>query len=119
MLKENIYTFFFTKLTFLHYNNEHILNSVCRAPKPAWLSTTICNARCYWTHRGFDYGYYENGQCKCAPPTVYVFNGMGHDLSDEYIETSLDNDNIIENPVKINYTYIIIDVLLPKRFFKL
>lgn len=79
-----------------------ISNSVCRALKSVWFNTAFCNARCYWSHRGFDYGYYEDGQCKCAPPTVYVFYGKERYLSDEHMKTSLDN-NSIESPVNINF----------------
>ncbi|XP_025199486.1 uncharacterized protein LOC112597590 [Melanaphis sacchari] len=57
---------------------------------------SICKARCYFKHNGFDFGYCENGICKCAPPVIYVFDGIGRDLSDEYIDISLKNNNVIQ-----------------------
>jgi len=62
---------------------------------------SICKARCYFKHSGFDFGYCEKGICKCAPPVIYVFDGIGRDLSDEYIDNSLDNNNVIQNLVNI------------------
>ncbi|KAF0701511.1 myb-like protein U, partial [Aphis craccivora] len=41
---------------------------------------SICKARCYFKHSGFDFGYCEKGICKCAPPIIYVFDGIGRDL---------------------------------------
>ncbi|XP_015363187.1 PREDICTED: uncharacterized protein LOC107161336 isoform X2 [Diuraphis noxia] len=58
---------------------------------------SVCKARCYFRNGGFDFGYCEDGICKCAPPVIYVFNGVGRDLSDEYIDNSLVNDNVIQN----------------------
>ncbi|XP_022177089.1 uncharacterized protein LOC111038348 [Myzus persicae] len=61
---------------------------------------SVCKARCYFRHRGFDFGYCEEGVCKCAPPVIYVFDGIGRDLSNEDIENSLGNNNVIQNSLK-------------------
>ncbi|XP_060841994.1 uncharacterized protein LOC132922468 [Rhopalosiphum padi] len=65
---------------------------------------SICKARCYFKHSGFDFGYCEKGICKCAPPVIYVFDGIGRDLSDEYIDNSLDNNNVIQNLIPTSST---------------
>ncbi|XP_026813078.1 uncharacterized protein LOC113553766 [Rhopalosiphum maidis] len=65
---------------------------------------SICKARCYFKHSGFDFGYCEKGICKCAPPVIYVFDGIGRDLSDEYIDNSLDNSNVIQNLIPTSST---------------
>ncbi|XP_060864870.1 uncharacterized protein LOC132941038 [Metopolophium dirhodum] len=65
---------------------------------------SVCKARCYFRHKGFDFGYCEKGICKCAPPVIYVFDGIGRDLSDEYIDNSLVNNNVIQNSIPIPRT---------------
>lgn len=67
----------------------------------------VCRATCYWTHKGFDYGYCDNGSCKCDSPAVYVFDGVGRDLSDVEIKNSLNNNNVIQRTVK-SYLFIVL-----------
>eukprot|EP00102_Acyrthosiphon_pisum_P008166 XP_003244392.1 PREDICTED: uncharacterized protein LOC100162171 isoform X2 [Acyrthosiphon pisum] len=76
-------------------NMKTICSSCCRP---------VCKARCYFRHKGFDFGYCEKGICKCAPPVIYVFDGIGRDLSDEYIDNSLVNNNVIQNSIPIRRT---------------
>ncbi|KAE9526916.1 hypothetical protein AGLY_013564 [Aphis glycines] len=60
-------------------------------------SRSLCNARCYYKNNGFDFGYCEKRICKCAPPVIYVFDGIDRSLRDDYRDNSLDNNDVIQN----------------------
>lgn len=44
---------------------------------------SFCKAGCYYKNKGFDYGYCENGACKCVQPEIYYFDGKDHNV-DKY-----------------------------------
>ncbi|VVC37686.1 Hypothetical protein CINCED_3A006724 [Cinara cedri] len=66
---------------------------------------SACRASCYATE-GIDFGYCEDDFCKCSPPTIFVFDGIGRDLNDNQIKRSLSNNNLIQNTISTsNYIH--------------
>ncbi|XP_025410980.1 uncharacterized protein LOC112683942 isoform X1 [Sipha flava] len=46
-----------------------------------------CAARCYYSNKGFGYGYCEESNCMCSLPTIYLFNGIERNLNGDSIDS--------------------------------
>lgn len=63
---------------------------VCRS-----CNESICRAKCYYIHRGFDYGVCnEDKNCVCTPSDIYIFDGIDRAANGEYTQYSLNRSRV-------------------------